>query len=278
MNPTNDTSTRKCAKCGQSLAVAAVFCRHCGTRYTQPAPPSPPPTPTPAPTSPAPAVSPVTAPGPKQGTRPGWLALAVVAGLVAVGAGAAAAIVVLGHDDSTTAKTDGHSHMSSVPTVPDAVAEGSGQANTSAGRPGFPTESRDQMARDIQALLLTYHQDVVTGQTQEAWGVLSARKRQQNLREYGYPKWAKAQASLAPYLDPSGLTVRIDALEAEGVARVLATGMGWSAPGASCTEWSGLTWVKYEQGKWTYDPGYSTTADRRRVWQPRSGELLGADC
>jgi len=39
-----------------------------------------------------------------------------------------------------------------------------------------------------------------------------------------------------------------------------------------------LTWVKYEGGQWTYDPGYSTTPARRRTWQPRTGELLGGAC
>ena len=144
--------------------------------------------------------------------------------------------------------------------------------------PGVPAVSRMEMTQEIQTLLLSYHQDVVARQFGSAWGLLSARKRQQYLREDGYHKWERNQDSLSPYLSPSGLRAKIEAFEASGVARVLVTGMGWSAPGASCTEWSGLTWVKYEHEQWTYDPGYSTTPARRQVWEPRSEELLGGSC
>ena len=51
-------------------------------------------------------------------------------------------------------------------------------------------------------------------------------------------------------------------------------------PGANCNEWSGYTWVKYEQpeGVWRYDPGFSTTAVRRAAWADRYAELLGGSC
>jgi hypothetical protein len=134
------------------------------------------------------------------------------------------------------------------------------------------------MASAIQSVLLAYHEDILAGRLQDAWSLLSARKRQQALSESGYAAWAKSQSSLAPYLTPAGLTVRIDALESDGVARLLLSGMDWSAPGSPCSEWSGLTWAKYEGSEWTYDPGYSTTPERERAWQPRYDELLGVGC
>jgi hypothetical protein len=63
-----------------------------------------------------------------------------------------------------------------------------------------------------------------------------------------------------------------------GVAQVDVTGMTWDKPGASCTEWSGITWVKYEAGSWKYDPGYSTTPQREREWKSRFSQLLGGQC
>jgi hypothetical protein len=134
------------------------------------------------------------------------------------------------------------------------------------------------MVEEIQSLLIDYHEDVVDGSFQSAWALLSPRKRQQYLEEGGYQKWMAAQASLSPYLSPAGLTVRLDALEGEGVARAMVTRMGWSKPGSSCDEWSGLTWVRYDGEEWTYDPGYSTTPARRQTWQSRFHQLLGADC
>jgi hypothetical protein len=135
------------------------------------------------------------------------------------------------------------------------------------------------MRADIQQLLLDEHTDIVNGDYQAAWALLSARKQQQDLREHGYGGWQKAQASLTPYLDPQGIQVSLDKLEpSDGVARVTVTGMSWSKPGAPCSEWSGITWVRYEGGQWRYDPGFSTTPQRRRQWSTKFGQLLGGSC
>jgi hypothetical protein len=143
---------------------------------------------------------------------------------------------------------------------------------------GFPEVPQPRMNEEITSLLEGYHEDVVGEDFQGAWALLSPRKRQQYLREYGYQKWVSAQASLSPYLDPYGLEANIVSLEGEGVARVDVTGMGWSKSGAPCSEWSGLTWAKYEGDEWAYDPGYSTTSARRAIWRPRSARLLGGNC
>ncbi len=143
---------------------------------------------------------------------------------------------------------------------------------------GFPEQSRPQMEEYIRRVLFGYHQAVVDGRFQDAWQLLSKRKQQQALREDGYAKWRQAQASLSPYLSPNGARVTIDSLEDDGVARVYVSGMGWSAPGSSCSEWSGLTWAKYERGAWYYDPGYSTTPQRERQWENRYDELMGVGC
>jgi hypothetical protein len=54
--------------------------------------------------------------------------------------------------------------------------------------------------------------------------------------------------------------------------------MKWNKPGAPCSEWSGITWVKYEEGAWRYDPGYSTSPEREAEWKSRYAELLGGKC
>jgi hypothetical protein len=241
------------------------------------------------PVSPPPQASHTQAPIPPAAQPPqkaksgGWGKPVLIAALVGllVGGGVAAAILLLGGDDSKQASA----LPESAATVPanEAAFQKSGEASSSnqtAGSEtaGFPAESRAQMASEIQGALLAYHEEILSGNPREAWGLLSARKRAQAQREEGFGAWAKNQATLSPYLTPAGLTVRIEELEGEGVARVLLSGMGWSAPGSPCTEWSGLTWVKYEGGRWTYDPGYSTTADRERAWKPRYDELLGANC
>ena len=165
-----------------------------------------------------------------------------------------------------------------VETEEEAVEEEPVEAEGGVSTAGFPEVPRSQMDEEITSLLEGYHEDVVEEDFQGAWAMLTPRKRRQYLHEYGYQKWASAQASLSPYLDPYGLEANVVSLEGEGVARVDVTGMGWSKAGAPCSEWSGLTWVKYEGEEWAYDPGYSTTSARRATWRPRSARLLGGDC
>ncbi len=145
---------------------------------------------------------------------------------------------------------------------------------------GFPPQSRGRMASDIRTTIRDYHLALVYGQYERAWRLLSARKRRQALHEDGYRQWRRAQGSLAPYLEPDGIRVRVVALENDGVARVDVRGMGWYAPSSPCSEWGGLTWAKYERGGWYYDPGYSTTPARERRWKPpsRYAKLMGTTC
>ena len=298
----NSHSERTCGACGEVLAPGASFCRACGTRYDEPTchacdaplvsgaafcrgcgapvaePASPRETKPTVIRSVASAPQAPASPPQAQAAEPrrSWrLGVSIAAVILLLGAGAAAAIVLSGGGGSsstTVAASPNSGSGSAVVTDQEAEEEGSEEESE------FPEESRLEMEEEIKSLLLSYHEDVVNGEFQPAWSLLSSRKRQQDLTEYGYPKWKQAQASLSGYLAPAGLRSRIDSLEDEGVVRVMVTGMGWSAPQSPCSEWSGLTWVKYERGLWTYDPGYSTTDDRRREWQSRSSELLGADC
>ena len=147
---------------------------------------------------------------------------------------------------------------------------------TSGGEGLLPAVSTQQMESEIQGMLRNWHEDVVRGDYHAAWELLSQRKQAQEAREQGYAKWEKNQSTLRPYLNPAGLHVSIQSTEpSSGVAQVDVTGMTWDRPGASCSEWSGITWVKYEDRGWRYDPGYSTTPQREREWKSHYSELLG---
>ncbi len=304
-------SPRMCGSCGEALAPGASFCRACGTRYEQPtcdacgspvaagtsfcracgapiaagqAKPTAgvPESTLVRPAQPAAAPPPQSPPSPSP-ARPGRrrAPLLIAAAILLLGAGAAAAIVLAGGGDSspTTVAADGGNSGATSSGGDDAgETEDESESEGEVEEEGFPLVGKAEMEEQIAALLVAYHEDVVEHDFPSAWALLSVRKHRQNLAEYGYTKWKRAQASLSDYLSPAGLRARIDSLEGEGVARVRVTGMGWSAPQSPCSEWGGLTWVKYEGGEWTYDPGYSTTSARRSEWQPRAGELLGANC
>jgi len=281
-----------CGRCGAALAPNSAFCRTCGTpvpaegaptERLEPAPsPAPPKPPTP-PHAPAAPAQPAGTGGPRSRTP-----FIIGALVLLIGAGIAVAIVASRNSNANDATTTVNQVGLPGPEASDRGREAGGEmveaeeepveAEDEVSSSGFPEVSRAQMNEEITSLLQSYHEDVVEEDFQAAWAMLSPRKRGQYLREYGYRKWATAQASLSPYLDPYGLEADVVSLEGEGVARVDVTGMGWSKPGAPCSEWSGLTWVKFEGDEWAYDPGYSTTPQRRATWRPRSARLLGGDC
>lgn len=296
-----------CGNCGAALAPSSAFCRACGTpvpaegaptQKLDPAPQPPPAASRPAP-PPPPAVAPPPTPPPPPPAAPAPLAAAggsrskvpfIIGGLVLlIAAGVAVAIVAskgsspsqptalferAGAETANEEEPGGEMVETEEEAVEEEPVEAEGEVSTA----GFPEVPRSQMDEEITSLLESYHEDVVEEDFQGAWAMLTPRKRRQYLREYGYHKWSSAQASLSPYLDPYGLEANVVSLEGEGVARVDVTGMGWSKAGAPCSEWSGLTWVKYEGEEWAYDPGYSTTSARRATWRPRSARLLGGDC
>jgi ribosomal protein L40E len=284
----------RCRSCGAELAPGARFCRACGADRNAADPPPG------VPVEPATAVLPsraglVQAPGPPatRRSRAGFVALISVLVLVfgAVGGGAAYLVVLEPDDDEpatfpsseVTAAGGGGGAGGAEPVVADrsdGAAGGAAAKPAGDARPNLlPDVPRAEMEDEIATLLLAFHEAVVDGRGGEAWEVLSARKQRQIEREDGFAAWIKAQSSLEPYLDPTGLRASIEDADPEtGVARVLVTGMSWSEPGAGCSEWAGLTWVKYEDGDWRYDPGYSTTGTRERIWKPRFEELLGGGC
>lgn len=206
--------------------------------------------------------------------------LAVLAIFAAVGAGLAQVVDFDTSDGNTASASSQGFNVEGEPASEEFEAEPESEYEPASevDAHGFPFQSRGEMEREIRQVLLGYHEAIVYGELQKSWQLLTARKRRQALREQGYQKWREAQASLGPYLEPWGVKVRIVALEGDGVARIDVSGMGWHAPGATCSEWSGLTWARFEQGAWHYDPGYSTTPAREREWEDRYAKLMGTTC
>lgn len=262
-------------------------------------PPPPPPTPPP----PTPVAS-AGGSGPRR-TGPWIVAGAIVLALAL--AGGAFAVVISGTGGSSGTRTiisvqgnaSGTSGAGSGATVADGGADGAdGSAPVGATTPDTSTSGSDpdagaarafppadESARaEIEQLLTEHHQDIVDGDYRGAWDLMTKRKQVQKLHEEGFARWAQDQGRiLAPYLIPSGLHVEFaDYDRSTGVARVLVTGMGWTKRPDTCGgRYEGLTWVKYENGAWRYDPGYSTTTDRERHWSTRPQpyyQLLGTQC
>jgi hypothetical protein len=194
------------------------------------------------------------------------LALAAGGGITAFFIQQQKTAVTITQSETVTNVTTVTTPSAPTPSVPDSLAP-------------WGSESRAQMTSEITSLLYDHHTAIVDQDFSSAWGLLSRRKQAQNRSKYGYATWVKFQASLSPYLDPSGLQVKILKLDwPRREATVDLTGMGWSAPRAKCSEWSGVTWVVWQGGEWKYEPGYSTTPQREAIWKPRYSELLGTKC
>jgi hypothetical protein len=209
------------------------------------------------------------------------LALAGVAVAIIIGDGGHHETRLVAHETVTEAAAPAESATAPENENSESTGGETGEstAPTSTDDGALPDVPTQQMASEIQLTLRDWHEDVVQGNDHAAWELLSARKRAQAESEGGYAAWAKNQSTLRPYLNPAGLQVSVEDTEAEsGVAQVDVTGMTWDKPGAHCSEWSGITWMKYENGEWRYDPGYSTTQQREQEWKSRYTELLGGSC
>lgn len=211
------------------------------------------------------------------------LAIAVVVLALAV-AGTATALIATRDDVQTTADTS-----SSDGTVsPDASTTESAEAapeDTPEPEPVdtngvLPNVSESTMEADIEDVLLEHHQAIADRDFSAAWGLMSERKQRQKAAEEGVSKWSQGQREyLSDYLDPSDIDVSIRSEnERTGVATIDVTGMAYSRPGSSCSTWSGVTWAKYENDAWRYEPGYGVTSQRKRQWESRYSELMGVGC
>lgn len=265
----------------ETRELAAQTARQPQPQQVQPQPAAPL-----AATSPAPAAS--WAGAESRGSRgPGpWLIAAVLVLALSVAGGAFA--VVRSQNSGATTPTRTVTTAEASPNAGDTDSPPPGDTEPAPDEPDteapessgvLPDVSRSQMASDIADMLREHHQDIVDGDFSAAWDLYTSRKQQQKNDEEGYDAWRTSQATLSDYLDPSALSVTIEDVDADtGEVRVDVTGMGWSKPGATCSEWSGITWVRYENGTWLYEPGYSTTPERRSAWQDRFSELLGGNC
>lgn len=205
----------------------------------------------------------------------GWLIGAAVLVVLAI-AGGVSAVVIEKQKQPAAAPPPQTVTAVETQTVP---AQPRQTASTVSPTPAFGGATRAEITQEITNVLYQHHEDVVNHDFRAAWDLLSARKQRQNLIKYGYATWAANQATLSAYLDPSGIQVRILQLDPQTRdATVDVTGMTWSRRGAHCTEWSGITWMLYQDGEWRYDPGYSTTPQRTREWKSRYSELLGGSC
>lgn len=242
-----------------------------------------------------------SAPPPSRGGTH-WLAAAVV--ILAVVIGGSVAALLLSRDSGSDA-TAGPAREAAATTTTRRTSEARTPTETSrarAARPSrtpvtvpeedppeasasssvLPDVSQQQMEREIADVVGQHHRLLQQGSYRSAFALLSARKQHQLENEVGFDGWRNNQTDLRRYVgNLDALDVTIQSLDRRhGVATIMITGPRFDLPNNACgSRYSGITWAKYEDGSWTYEPGFSTTPQRRREWGgSRRYETLAYTC
>ncbi len=243
-----------------------------GNEATRPLPPPPPPQFQPPPPPPPPAAP--------SRTNVGLIA-AIVALAVAVSAVAIAVVV--------TRSTSGAAAEGTVPeSTPVAEAtptETPEETETATPEPTpeetptpEPTPRPPSNRAQIERILVAYYANVLEGDYDGAWRLLSPTYRSWKETEGGgYAKWETQEDVHRDRLDPSGLHVEILSIDGD-VATIDVSGMSMVTRNDPNCDFNGVTWARRVGGKWRYDQGYLQNAARAAEWRPRREQTLGYVC
>jgi len=174
--------------------------------------------------------------------------------------------------------------------------EGPGGAADSFGGPSGPLAgmSRSEIQQGAQRVIRDYHVAIHDGDRSGMWNALSRKKRQQKIEEDrtgdyedSLANFYSTQFEFGSQLDsPESAKAKVLSIDRRtGAVDVYVSGLGYNgscnaAPPDPDDLWTGITWVRYENGHWGYEPGYSTTQQRRERWEnaPDDYRLLGFGC
>ncbi len=295
-----------CSACGAPLATGEKFCRRCGAAVALKKKPvsdeSPAKETADKPTEAVPSASVVAAtekpetkseaktepnpgksPAASSDSRP-WRKFAFAGAIVVVVLVAAAVIVLnsTGSSGSAANEADIYDQLDDPVTTTTSTAATS---NVDNGK--LPNQSRAAMQKSIKKVIRRHHQLIADGNYAAAYSLYSRRKQNHPLYEepgcQSYSCWAPAMTPLQSGLtNPVTASVRVvRTFKRSGVAEIHAV-----LPMPSCPTgaWEGITWAKYEGGRWTYDPGWKTDEWERRQYKSTNNgntqnpQLLGIGC
>ncbi|MEV4422459.1 hypothetical protein AB0L40_21155 [Patulibacter sp. NPDC049589] len=258
----------------------------------------------PAPGSPPPAWAPPSGPPAPAPRRGNGLIVAAVLVLALVVAGSAAAFVLTrdaGDDAALAAQTTSTvgdttstagDTSAEAPTATDTTSDTTTDDATPTATSGgaVPDDDESTMADDIATTISEYYGALNNGDTNTAWDLLSGRRHRLETsgrvlygRQRTRASWAAAEGRTGLAVSPGTVTATMVELDrANGVATVRIKGLDFSGPNAGhCNgRYTGITWAKYENGAWKYEPGANTTAKREARWPNASTDprLLGNKC
>jgi hypothetical protein len=195
------------------------------------------------------------------------------------------AVVVLnstGSSSTSATEEDVYSELDNPTTQTDAAADKPAVDN---GK--LPDATRREMQASIKKLIRRHHQLIADGDYAGAFALYSNRKKSRPLYDTpscrSYTCWQSVMYPLnSGMVKPVRPTVSVArTFKRSGVAEIRV-----SIPMPSCPTgaWEGITWAKYEGGRWTYDAGWKTDEGQRAEYASTNGgntqdpRLLGVGC
>ena len=166
------------------------------------------------------------------------------------------------------------------------------QANGAGDKPAvdngkLPDVTRREMQASIKKVIRRHHQLIADGDYAGAFALYSNRKQSRPLYDTpscrSYTCWQPAMyplnSGMAKPVRPTVSVART--FKRSGVAEIRV-----SIPMPNCPTgaWEGITWAKYERGRWTYDAGWKTDEGQRAEYASTDGgnrqdpRLLGVGC
>ena len=195
------------------------------------------------------------------------------------------AVVVLnstGSSSTSANEKDPYSELDNPTTQADGTADKPAVDN---GK--LPDVTRREMQASIKKVIRRHHQLIADGDYAGAFALYSNRKQSRPLYDTpscrSYTCWQPAMyplnSGMAKPVRPTVSVART--FKRSGVAEIRV-----SIPMPNCPTgaWEGITWAKYERGRWTYDAGWKTDEGQRAEYASTDGgnrqdpRLLGVGC
>ncbi|MEA2217680.1 MAG: hypothetical protein QOJ35_306 [Solirubrobacteraceae bacterium] len=228
--------------------------------------------------------------GPQAPGRPATPMGVWILALVVTIVGVAAAVVVAGNAGGGGAPSTTTPPIAGTPGTGTATEQPTGQptdagagsvdttsiptTSTASTLGKLPAVSDETMRRDIQTLLRTFYATQIGGDYVALRKLTTNRYRRMHA---DVAQWRRNQQTGAFYFrDPQRITVEIvDRSPADGSVTVNARGMRYTQPGSPCKRWQGITWARWEEGRWKHDPNPGATTSRTADWQGRTNDIIG---
>jgi hypothetical protein len=132
----------------------------------------------------------------------------------------------------------------------------------------------------IRDLVRRFYQAQIDGDYATQRQLTTARYQRDKIDPMGFVQWGINQHTAGPFLSGAqniDVTIR-DTDARDGSVTIDIRGLRYSKRGSGCSTWEGISWARYEYGRWRYDPYLQATPTREARWGVQANQIIGAGC